>query len=150
MSALVATIEPWIPETASDREWVVLAAICPQASATIGRYVQQLSTFLAPHSVELADITLRQLVRWMAAETDVTTVAGITRTHMENYKLWLSVQPGTSDGHLAKNTQRHRLRDHPDLLRTTHRVGLERRSDPEPALPRGHRSPQQSTAQVLE
>ncbi len=83
---------------------------CPQASATIGRYVQQLSTFLAPHSVELADITLRQLVRWMAAETDVTTVAGITRTHMENYKLWLSVQPGTSDGHLAKNTQRHRLR----------------------------------------
>ncbi len=110
MSALVATIEPWIPETASDREWVVLAAICPQASATIGRYVQQLSTFLAPHSVELADITLRQLVRWMAAETDATTVAGIARTHMENYKLWLSVQPGTSDGHLAKNTQRHRLR----------------------------------------
>jgi site-specific recombinase XerD len=110
MSALVAPIEPWIPETASDREWVVLAASCPQASATIGRYVQQLSTFLAPHSVELADITLRQLVRWIAAETDVTTVAGITRTHMEDYKVWLSIQPGTSDGHLAKNTQRHRLR----------------------------------------
>ena len=110
MSALVAPIEPWVPETASDREWVVLAAICPQASATIGRYVQQLSTFLAPRSVELADTTLRQLVRWMAAETDITSVANITRTHMENYKVWLSVQPGTNDGHLAKNTQRHRLR----------------------------------------
>ena len=110
MSALVAPIEPWIPETASDREWVVLAAICPQATATIGRYVQQLSTFLAPRSVELADTTLRQFVRWMAAETEVTTVAGITRTHMEDYKVWLSIQPGTSDGHLAKNTQRHRLR----------------------------------------
>lgn len=51
MSALVAPIEPWIPETASDREWVVLATICPQATVTIGRYVQQLSTFLAPRSV---------------------------------------------------------------------------------------------------
>jgi site-specific recombinase XerD len=110
MSALVAPIEPWIPENASDREWVVLAAACPVAAATIGRYVQQLATFLAPRSVEVADTTLRQLVRWMAAETDVTTVAGLTRTHLEDYKVWLAAQPGISGGTMAKNTQRHRLR----------------------------------------
>jgi hypothetical protein len=110
MTALVVPIESWTPQTASDREWVVLAAICPQATATIGRYVQQLSTFLAPRSVELADTTLRQLVRWMGAETEVTTVAGITRTHMEEYKVWLAAQPGVAGATLAKNTQRHRLR----------------------------------------
>ncbi len=126
MSALIAPIEPWVPETASDREWVLLAADRPQVAATMGRYVQQLSTFLAPRSVEIADITLRQLARWMAAETDVTTMAGITRTHMEDYKVWLAAQPGAGGGNLAKNTQRHRLRDDPDLLRAPHRVGLER------------------------
>src|SRR6202790_2028427 len=110
MSALVATIEPWMPETASDREWVVLAAACPQATATVGRYVQQLSTFLAARSVELADTTLRQLVRWMAAETDLTTVAGITRTHMEDYNVALAAKPGRGRGTLAKNHKRHRRR----------------------------------------
>jgi len=110
MSALVVPIEPWIPENASDREWVVLAAACPVAAATIGRYVQQLATFLAPRSVEVADTTLRQLVRWMAAETDVTSVGGLTRTHLEDYKVWLAAQPGINGGNLAKNTQRHRLR----------------------------------------
>jgi hypothetical protein len=148
MSALVAPIEPWIPENASDREWVVLAAVCPVAAATIGRYVQQLATFLAPRSVEVADTTLRQLVRWMAAETDVTTVAGLTRTHLEDYKVWLAAQPGISGGNLAQNTQRHRLR----MIR----IFFERLIEwdwadvppEEPALPRGHRPTVRPAAQV--
>jgi site-specific recombinase XerD len=74
------------------------------------RYLVQLTTFLAPRSVDAADNALRQLARWLTANTDVTTVAAITRTHIEDYKVWLAAQPGVSGGTLAKNTQRQRLR----------------------------------------
>ena len=75
------------------------------------RYLLQLTTFLAPRSVEMADATLRQLARWLTTETDVVVVNQITRTHVEDYKVWLAVQPGQADhSTLAKNTQRHRLR----------------------------------------
>ena len=74
------------------------------------RYLTQLGTFLAPRSVEAADNTLRQLARWLVAETDVSVVAGITRTHVEDYKVWLAAQPGHTGPNLAKNTQRQRLR----------------------------------------
>ncbi len=67
-------------------------------------------TFLAPRSVDVADNTLRQFARWLTANTDVTVVADITRTHIEDYKVWLAAQPGTKGAALAKNTQRQRLR----------------------------------------
>jgi len=71
MSALVEAVEPFVPESASEREWGVLAAARPQLTATIARYLSQLNTFLAPRSVEVADHTLRQLTRWLVAKTDV-------------------------------------------------------------------------------
>ena len=37
-------------------------------------------------------------------------MAGITRTHVEDYKVWLAAQPGSTGPNLAKNTQRQRLR----------------------------------------
>ena len=58
----------------------------------------------------MADSTLRQLVRWLVAETEVAVVADITRTHIEDYKVWLAAQPGIKGETMAKNTQRHRLR----------------------------------------
>jgi site-specific recombinase XerD len=102
--------EPWIPKNESHREWAVLSAQAPQLAATMRRYLVQLTTFLAPRSVDVADSTLRQLARWLVAETDVVTVAGITRRHVEDYKVWLSAQPGMRGGTMAKNTQRQRLR----------------------------------------
>jgi site-specific recombinase XerD len=95
---------------ASNREWEVLSARAPQLAATMRRYLIQLSTFLAPRSVDAADITLRQFARWLTDHTDVTVVATITRTNIEDYKVWLAAQPGTNGGAIAKNTQRHRLR----------------------------------------
>jgi site-specific recombinase XerD len=77
----------------------------------MGRYLAQLSTFLAPRTVDNTDNTLRQLARFLVAETDVDAVAGITRTHFEDYKVWLTIQPGTNGAYLAKNTQRRRLRE---------------------------------------
>ena len=110
MSALQAPLVIWVPETESEREWALLSAACPQVAATMGRYLIQLRTFLAPRSVDAADNTMRQLARWLVAATDVTTVAGITRTHIEDYKVWLASQPGVSGPNMAKNTQRQRLR----------------------------------------
>ena len=110
MSALLAPVDEWVPQTASEREWEVLRVASPQVVATIDRYLAQLSTVLAPRSVTMANTTLRQLVRWLVATTEVTAVAEITRTHLEDYKLWLATRPGMKGETLAKNTQRHRLR----------------------------------------
>ena len=74
------------------------------------RYLLQLTAFLAPRSVDVADSTLRQLARWLVANTDVAVVADIERGHIEDYKVWLAAQPGTRGPTLAKNTQRQRLR----------------------------------------
>src|SRR5919106_4929208 len=42
--------------------------------------------------------------------TDVTVINQLTRTHVEDYKVWLAAQPGQKGQLLAKNTQRHWLR----------------------------------------
>jgi site-specific recombinase XerD len=111
MSPLQAVDEEWVPDTESAREWAVLGTARPQIAATMDRYLTQLSTFLAPGTVDNTDNTLRQLARFLVAETDVDAVAGITRTHFEDYKVWLTIQPGTNGAYLAKNTQRRRLRE---------------------------------------
>ena len=111
MSASVAVVEPWFPCPESHREWPELSVRAPQLVATMRRYLLQLTTFLAPRSVEVADSTLRQFARWLVTTTDVAVVADIERrTHIEDYKVWLAAQPGTKGPTLAKNTQRQRLR----------------------------------------
>ena len=111
MSAIAAdAIEAWIPRPQSPHDWAHLATRAPRLAATMGRYLVQLTTFLAPRSVDVADSTLRQLARWLTDNTDVTAVADITRTHIEDYKVWLAAQPGTKAPTLSKNTQRQRLR----------------------------------------
>jgi site-specific recombinase XerD len=110
MSAVETAVEVWSAPPVSHREWAALSARAPQLAATMRRYLIQLTTFLAPHSVDAADLTLRQFIGWLVDNTDVTVVAGITRTNIEDYKVWLAAQPGTTSPTLAKNTQRQRLR----------------------------------------
>jgi site-specific recombinase XerD len=109
-AAVAETSHVWFPSNASNREWAVLSARAPQLVASVRRYLVQLTTFLAPRSVEVADTTLRQFTRWLTTATDITVVAGIERRHIEDYKVWLAAQPGQKGKRLAKNTQRHRLR----------------------------------------
>jgi site-specific recombinase XerD len=110
MSGAQATVMAWVPQGESNREWAELSAAAPQLVATMRRYLIQLTTFLAPRSVEAADNTLRQLARWLVVGTEVAVVSDITRTHIEDYKLWLVAQPGAKGPTMAKNTQRMRLR----------------------------------------
>ena len=51
-----------------------------------------------------------QLARWLTEHTEIIVVADITRTHFEDYKVWLAARRGTQGATLAKNTQRQRLR----------------------------------------
>jgi site-specific recombinase XerD len=102
--------EPWIPTPGSDCEWADLSARAPHLANTMRRYLGQLTTFLAPRSVDVAESTLRQLTRWLVTDTSVTAVADIERHHLEDYKVWLAAQPGTKTPTLAANTQRQRLR----------------------------------------
>ena len=77
---------------------------------TLGRYLSQASTFLAPRSVEVADVVLRQFARWLLEHTDVRTVAAVGRGHIEDFKLWLVARPGMRGDGLSASTQRQRLR----------------------------------------
>jgi hypothetical protein len=109
-AAAVHVVESWIPRPESHREWPELSVHAPQLTATMRRYLLQLTTFLAPRSVDVADSTLRQLARWLVTNTEVAVVADISRRHIEDYKVWLAARPGSRGPTLATNTQRQRLR----------------------------------------
>lgn len=102
--------EPWFPPDASNQQWAQMATTAPQLVSTMRRYLMQLTTFLAPRSVDVADQTLRQFARWLTTETETRTIGDIERSDIEDYKIWLAAQPGRKTPTLAKNTQRHRLR----------------------------------------
>lgn len=94
---------------ASEREWWSLKDTAPVMTATMGRYLAQVATFLAPASMEATDRSLRQLAGFLAAqEPPVTTVADVTRRDLEAFKVWLSARPGRS-GPLSVNARRQRL-----------------------------------------
>ena len=91
-------------------EWTEIAAHAPQMADTLVRYLSQASTFLAPRSVEVADVMLRQFARWLLDHSDVRTVAAVGRGHIEDFKLWLVARPGLHGDGLSQSTQRQRLR----------------------------------------
>ena len=108
MSALPAPgREPAGSHAAAERAQIEQAA--PQLAATMGRYLTQVAAFLAPRSVEVADAALRQLSRWILTSTGIEAVAQIRRDDIEDYKVWLARQHGTT-GSLSANTHRQRLR----------------------------------------
>jgi site-specific recombinase XerD len=90
-------------------EWAQIEQAAPQLAATMRRYLTQVAAFLAPRSVEVADAALRQLSRWILTSTGIAAVAQIRRDDIEDYKVWLARQHGTT-GSLSANTHRQRLR----------------------------------------
>jgi site-specific recombinase XerD len=97
-------------ESTITTEWTVIAAHAPQMADTISRYLAQTGTFLAPASIDAASLSLRQFSRWLIADTDIRTVAGIDRNTIEDYKLWLANQLVPGGRLVSANTQRQRLR----------------------------------------
>jgi site-specific recombinase XerD len=110
MSALPAPEHRPAATTRAGRDWADLEVAAPQLAATMGRYLAQIATFLAPASVDVADNTLRQLGRWLIEHTTVRSVAEIRRDDIEDFKVFLAARTVPGGKKLSSNTHRQRLR----------------------------------------
>ena len=92
------------------RGWAELEAAVPQVAATMRRYLTQIGCVLRPGSVSGADLALRSFAAFLAqAAPEVTSIAQVTRRHIEDYKPWLAARPGQNKPRLTPATITHRL-----------------------------------------
>ncbi|MGO9149975.1 MAG: tyrosine-type recombinase/integrase [Acidimicrobiales bacterium] len=91
-------------------EWDEIELTAPQLARTMRRYLAQLSTFLAPQSVNAAENVLRQFTHFLLAHSVVENVAEVSRDDVEDFKVWLASRRGSKGERLAPNTHRQRLR----------------------------------------
>ncbi|HAS09247.1 MAG TPA: integrase [Acidimicrobiaceae bacterium] len=96
------------PDKIAD-DWQAIAARAPRMASTMGRYLTQTSTFLAPASIDAASTALRQLAFWLLEHTDVTAIGAVTRDDIEDFTVWLADQPGQKGPLLSANTRSQRL-----------------------------------------
>jgi hypothetical protein len=94
--------------------WDELAAARPALVAPMRRYLQQMACSLRPGSVSGVDLALRSFTEFLIqAAPELTTLADVTRRHIEDYKPWLAARPGRSCGRtgdrVTTNTIAHRL-----------------------------------------
>ena len=83
-----------------------IAATGPQVAATMGRYLAQAATFLAPSSVDVADNALRQFARWLARPTPTSPPSPRShRDDIEDFKVWLAAQPGNNGASACRPTR---------------------------------------------
>jgi len=118
--------------------WDQLAARGPLLAATMRRYIAQQTVTLAPSSIVSISNTLVRFGVWIIEhDPAVRGAADIGRPHIEAFKIkcitdvhFLTGQP------LATNTIRQRLRLDEGVLRPDHRLGVRRRTEPQPDHPR--------------
>jgi site-specific recombinase XerD len=90
--------------------WAELEAAVPQVAATMRRYLTQIGCVLRPGSVGGADLALRCFAAFLAETVpEVTSIAQVTRRHIEDYKPWLAARPGQNKPRLTPGTIIHRL-----------------------------------------
>jgi site-specific recombinase XerC len=90
--------------------WTELQAAVPQIAATMRRYLTQIGCVLRPGSVGGADLALRSFAAFLAqAAPGVTSIAQVTRGHIEDYKPWLAARPGQNKPRLTPAAIIHRL-----------------------------------------
>jgi integrase len=83
------------PDRGRGAHWERIAAHTPTSAATMRRYLAQLAISLRPGSVALVDTTLRHLADYLIDHhPEVTTVAGVGRTHIEGFKASLAARAG--------------------------------------------------------
>jgi len=84
-------------------------------AATMASYLDQLAVSARPATVSAADVALRLFAhRVTLADPTCVSVAGIGRTHIEDFKRWQAARPGRGGKPLSTTTIRHRL----GMLRT--------------------------------
>jgi site-specific recombinase XerD len=82
----------------------------PQVVATMRRYLEQIGCVLRPSSINNADLALRSFAAYLVeAAPEVTSIAQVTRRHVEDYKPWLAARPGQNKDRVTTATLAHRL-----------------------------------------
>jgi site-specific recombinase XerD len=92
-------------------DWPEITATAPTLTATMLRYLDQLSVSLRPSSVAAAEVTLRQFAGWLVArDPDVSALVDVERRHIEDFKIHLAGRPGSRAGTtMSPTTIRNRL-----------------------------------------
>ena len=82
----------------------------PLVVATMRRYLEQIGCVLRPGSVAGADLALRSFAAFLVeVAPEVTSIAQVTRRHVEDYKPWLAARPGQNKDRVTTATLAHRL-----------------------------------------
>jgi len=90
--------------------WDDLETALPQITASMRRYLTQVGCILRPGSVSGADLALRCFAAFLTeAAPEVSSLAQVTRRHIEDYKPWLAARPGQNKPRLTTATIAHRL-----------------------------------------
>jgi site-specific recombinase XerD len=90
--------------------WEQLELEVPEVVSTMRRYLEQIACVLRPGSVKNTDQALRAFAGFLAETApDVTSVAQVTRRHVEDYKPWLAKRPGQNKTLVTTATLAHRL-----------------------------------------
>jgi site-specific recombinase XerD len=90
--------------------WAELEPALPQIAAVMRRYLAQIGCVLRPGSAGNADQALRCFATFLArAAPAVTSIAQVTRAHIEDYKPWLAARPGQNKPQVTTATLAHRL-----------------------------------------
>ena len=87
---------------------LVLRAVQPEADRALrGAAVQ---VIMAPGSVAAAENALRQFARWLTADAGLDSIAAVRRDDIEDYKVWLAIQPRGRGQAITAETHRQRMR----------------------------------------
>src|SRR5215813_14157454 len=74
------------------------------------RYLEQVACVLRPGSVSGADLALRSFAAFLAeVSPPPSSLALVTRRHIEGFKPWLAARPGQNKPRLTPATIAHRL-----------------------------------------
>ena len=90
--------------------WAQIEEVIPAITVPMRRYLEQVACVLRPGSVSGADLALRSFAAFLAdASSPATSLAGIARRHVEDFKPWLAARPGQNKPRLTPATIAHRL-----------------------------------------
>jgi site-specific recombinase XerD len=91
-------------------DWRQLEKAVPQITGPMRRYLEQVACVLRPGSVSGADLALRSFAAFLAeSPSPVSSLAQVTRRHVEAFKPWLAARPGQNKPRLTTATIAHRL-----------------------------------------
>jgi hypothetical protein len=91
------------------------AAVAPRLAATLLGYIEQMRLSLRAATMVSLEGALREFSGWLTRESpEVSAVAQLRRSHIENYKLHLAGRDSARGGRLSKTA----LAEHIGVLRT--------------------------------